>query len=100
MGVIASIFPQSAQCDEPGTVTLNVYGSGFIAADKVNYDGADVGSTVFVSANLMQITLNPSGASRPKYVPVKVTGDTAVRLFNWTPGPTPGGPKSWYPPAP
>jgi len=96
---IGPIIPWQCQCDLPGTITLNVYGSGFVGTDKINWDGSDV-TTVMVSDTLLQMTLNPSGASGPKFVPVKVTGDTTVRRFNWQPGPTPGGPKSTYPAVP
>ena len=100
MGAISSIFPDNAQCgDSLTSLTLSVRGSGFVGTDKINYDGADIGSTVVVSATEMQMTLNPSGATQPRYVPIKVTGDTTIRRFNWTPGPEPGK-KAWYPAAP
>jgi len=100
MGLISSIFPDNMQCgDSPTAAVLSVRGSGFIGTDKINYDGADIGSTVVVSATEMQMTLNPSLATQPRYVPIKVTGDTTIRRFNWTPGPVPGK-LAWYPAAP
>lgn len=100
MGLISSIFPDNAQCNDPGgLLTLQVRGSGFIGADQVSYDGSNV-ATTFVSATLLTITLNPPGASRPRYVPITVPGDTTVKRFCWTPEAIPGGSKSWYPPTP
>lgn len=101
MGVISSIFPDNVQCNDPGgNVTLQVRGSDFVGTDKINYDGADQGSTNVISSTLMTMTLNPLGASRPRIVPIKVTGDPTVKYFWWTPEAIIGGTKAWYPPTP
>src|SRR5262245_58531269 len=97
---IASVTPNWAQCDD-ADLTIDVWGSGFVpGVTKVNWNGADDATTTFVSTSHLQLLIRPSTAFRPSYIPVSVTGDTNKCLFQFTPGPTPGGPKSWYPPVP
>jgi len=91
---MGSISPNAIQCDTSGTVTLRVFGSGFIGTDKINYEGSDI-TTVVVSATELNATLNPSGAS-PKHSAVKVTGDATTRYLNWTPAATFVGNKWFY----
>ena len=91
---IGPVIPWYIPCDTPGNVTLSVYGSGFTGTDKINYDGSDV-TTVLVSDTLLQMTLNPSGASGPRNVKIKVTGDPTVKYFQWTPGPIAGTKGTW-----
>src|SRR5262245_13083870 len=86
MGVLSQIDPNTAQCNDGTSLTLNVYGSGFIGTDKINWDGADIGSTVVVNANKMTMTLNPSGAAGPRNIAVKVTGETKILYFHFSPG--------------
>lgn len=91
---MGSISPQVIQCDDGILTTVNVFGSGFDGTTKINYEGGDV-TTVLVSATQLQASFNPSGVAGPKFSEIKVTGDAAIRLLNWTPGPT-HGPKSYY----
>lgn len=97
MPAIASVIPNWSPIGLSGLLPVDVWGSGFDGTTKVNYDGMDV-STTLISSTRLQFTLNPSGAPRPRFVRVKVTGDPTVRYFQWTPGLLGYGDAAWYAP--